>query len=506
MTRRRRRSALEYLRGGGRTACKMMEWQRQRRLSHIAAALCPEQAAATATTTETTTAVVTMDDLVEEFSRQNATSKAWFDRAQASLPMGNSRTGSYYKPFPIYWESGEGPYVFDVDGNKRLDFVNQATVLTLGHSYPAVAEVLQARAVKGTAFFGPSRYEVELAELLKERIPSMEHIRFCSSGTEAVMNAHRVARAFTGRPVIAKFEGAYHGVDDPALVSYLPQNDAQKGEIMQSPESDPASVAVSPGLAPGTVETTLILPFNDAESTARIITERADDIAAVIIDPLSTAAGTCIPQPEFLATLREVTAKHGILLIFDEIVAFRIAPGGAQSVFGIKPDLTTLGKVIAGGCPGAAFGGREDVMALYRPDNPERIPQSGTFNAAPLTAEAGLATLRTMTPEVYDVMEQRAIHVAESLSTIFKEYNIVASVLQVGSFFQLFFLPTLPSNYREAALDSSEKHNWLIFALTNRGVHWRNSLTNCSYVMDDEKIEEMLGIVREVLKGWPFDD
>ena len=478
-----------------------------RRLAAIHTALPTQHGRTTTASAETNTevSVITMDELVEEYTRQNPTSKAWFDRAQASLPMGNSRTGSYYKPFPIYWESGEGPYIFDVDGNKRLDFVNQATVLTLGHSHPAVAEVLRERVGKGTAFFGPSRYEVELAELLKERIPSMEHIRFCSSGTEAVMNAHRVARAYTGRPVIAKFEGAYHGVDDPALVSYLPQNDEQKGKILGSPDSDPASVAVSPGLAPGTVETTLILPFNDPENTTRIISQRADEIAAVIIDPLSTAAGTCIPQPAFLAALREVTAKHGILLIFDEIVAFRIAPGGAQSVFGIKPDLTTLGKVIAGGCPGAAFGGREDVMALYRPDNAARIPQSGTFNAAPLTAEAGLATLRTMTPEVYGVMERRAMHVAAKLREIFAEAGIVASVLQVGSFFQLFFLPELPTNYREASLDSSEKHNWLIFALTNRGVHWRNSLTNCSYVMDDEKIELMLATVRDVVQFWPFD-
>lgn len=276
--------------------------------------------------------------------------------------------------------------------------------------------------------------------------------------------------------------------------------------MLSSPESDPASVAVSPGLAPGSVESTLILPFNDAANTRRIIEERASEIAAVIIDPLSTAAGTCMPDPHFLKTLREVTAAHGILLIFDEIVAFRIAPGGAQSVFGIKPDLTTLGKVIAGGCPGAAFGGREDVMALYRPDNPQRIPQSGTFNAAPLTAEAGLATLRAMTPEVFATMERRATHVADSLRTLFAEAGIMASVLQVGSFFQYFFLPELPRNYREAAKDSQEKQNWLIFALTNRGVHWRNSLTNCSYVMDDEKIEEMLTIVKDVLEGWPFDD
>ena len=243
-----------------------------RRLSVLAAALRQNAAAAE---TETTTAV-SMDELTEEYERQNPTSKQWFDRAQASLPGGNTRTGSYYKPFPIYWESGEGPYAFDVDGNKRLDFVNQATCLTLGHSFPAVADAIRERSGKGTAFFGPSRYEVELAELLTDRIASMDHIRFCSSGTEAVLNAHRVARAFTGRPNIAKFEGAYHGIDDPALISYLPKGWGELG-----PEDQPASVAVSPGLAPGTAESTLILPFNDAVNTRRIITEHASELAAV---------------------------------------------------------------------------------------------------------------------------------------------------------------------------------------------------------------------------------
>jgi glutamate-1-semialdehyde 2,1-aminomutase len=317
-------------------------------------------------------ATVSMGQLEVEYRHQNPRSADWFDRAQASLPMGNTRTGSYYKPYPIYWEAGEGPIVIDIDGNRRLDFVNQATCLTLGHAYPPVVAAIRERAGKGTAFFGPSRYEVELAEELKRRIPSMQHIRFCSSGTEAVMNAHRVARAFTGRPLIAKFEGSYHGVDDPALISYLPPLGEQLG-----PDNAPASVPVSPGLAPGTAESTLVLPFNDAGATKCLIEARASEISAVIIDPLSTAAGTCIPTQQFLTTLREVTAKHGILLIFDEIVAFRIAEGGAQQVFGIVPDLTTLGKVIAGGTPGAAFGGRKDVMAIYRPDNawPNKIPQ-----------------------------------------------------------------------------------------------------------------------------------
>ncbi|CAI7999714.1 Glutamate-1-semialdehyde 2,1-aminomutase [Geodia barretti] len=253
------------------------------------------------------------------------------------------------RPFPIYVERGEGVYFYDLDGHRLLDFVNNNTALILGHAHPAIVEALQDRVAKGTAFSRPTPLEVEMAELLRERVPSLERLRFCSSGTEAVLNALRVARAFTGRRKIARFEGAYHGVGEYALVSYVPP-------------LGPDLVPSTAGLSPAVLEEVLVLPFNDADACAEIINENADDLAAVIVDPLATGAGTCLPVEGFLSRLRELTTQIGALLIFDEIISFRASPGGAQELYGVRPDLTCMAKVIAGGTAGAVFGGRADVM------------------------------------------------------------------------------------------------------------------------------------------------
>ena len=255
----------------------------------------------------------TLDQLIADYRDQNARSHHLFQRAQESLPGGNTRTGVYVNPFPIYASKGEGVYVIDADGNRRLDFVNNATALILGHAHPAVVQALHNRVDLGTAFFGPTESEIEWAELLRQRVPSLEHLRFCSSGTEAVLNALRAARAFTGRPKIGKFEGAYHGIDDPALVSYLPPVTPDLG-----PENTPRSVTSSAGLAPATAENVIVLPFNNPDACTHLIRQHASELAAVIIDPLSTAAGLTLPDAEFLNILREVTLEHNIVLIFDE--------------------------------------------------------------------------------------------------------------------------------------------------------------------------------------------
>ena len=271
------------------------------------------------------------------------------------------------------------------------------------------------RAARGTAYFAPCPLEVELAELLAERIPSLERLRFCSSGTEAVLGALRAARAFTGRPLIAKFEGAYHGIDDPALISYLPPLGPELG-----PAERPLPVAASAGLAPGTAESVLVLPFNDGEACEALIREHADRLAAVIVDPLSTAAGMTLPAPGFLETLRAVTSELEIVLIFDEVVSFRAGRGGMQGVHGIRPDLTCLAKVVAGGTPGGAFGGRADIMALYDPSGGSpAIPQSGTYNGNPIVTAAGLATLRTMTDAAYQEIHDRTARLGEGLRQVF---------------------------------------------------------------------------------------
>ena len=442
-----------------------------------------------------------LEQLISAYRQQNPRSLELFQRAQASMPGGNTRTGVFVDPFPLYSQSGAGVYVTDVDGNQRLDFVNNATALILGHAHPAIVGALQDRAEQGTAFFGPTELEIDLAELLRERLPSLERVRFCSSGTEAVMNALRVARAFTGKPKIAKFEGAYHGIDDPAMISYMPALGPDLG-----PENCPNSVLSSQGLAPGTAESVVVLPFNDAAACTAIIREHADDLAAVIIDPLSTAAGLTLPHPGFLEALREVTTALGILLIFDEVVAFRLSSGGTQGVYGITPDLTCLAKVIAGGTPGGAFGGRADIMSIYDPTTGKPgIAQSGTYNGNPLVTVAGLVTLQAMNEAAYASLSDATLRLGAELEESFHAADIAASVVVAGSIFRIFFLPRRPDNYRQAALDSGPKHRWFSFWMLNHSIATRQG--GClSLPMTAQHTTRLVEETRRAVAQWPFQD
>ncbi len=368
----------------------------------------------------------------------------------------------------------------------------------LGHAHPAVVDALQAQAARGSAFSRPVVLEVEMAELLRERMPALEQLRFCSSGTEAVLNALRAARGFTGKGKIAKFEGAYHGIDDQVMVSYAPPVGPELGAADR-----PESVLSTDGLAPGTAESVVVLPFNDADATVALIEEHAMDLAAVIIDPLSTAAGLMLPEAEFLARLREVTERHGILLIFDEIVSFRVHPGGTHSMLGIRPDLVTLGKVIAGGTAAAVFGGRQDVMALFDPTKGKaRIWQSGTLNANPLSLCAGLVTMRHLTPEVYEDLNERTQRLANALQSVFDDVGLTARVCAIGSLFRIYYLDELPRNYREAARDNGGLHRWMFLSLLNRDIYWRNGGINAlSAPTTDDHVDQLATTVREVLEA-----
>ena len=441
---------------------------------------------------------VTMDSLLAEYRDRNPGSYELFRRSRSVLPGGNTRTGVFVDPFPLYIDRAEGTDLIDVDGNRRLDFINNASALILGHAHPAVVAAIGEAAGRGTAYFAPTPLEVELAELLAERVPSLERLRFCSSGTEAVLGAVRAARAFTGRPMIAKFEGAYHGIDDPALISYLPPLDAELG-----PPDRPRPVPASAGLAPGTEEQVLVLPFNDAEACERLIGEQAGRLAAVIVDPLSTAVGLTLPAPGFLEGLRRVTRERGIVLIFDEVVSFRAGVGGAQGAFGVRPDLTCLAKVVAGGTAGGAFGGRADIMALYDPTaGAPAIPQSGTYNGNPIAMAAGLATLRTMTAEAYAALHERTRRVAGGLRDAFRQAGVPGCVVTAGSLFQLYFLPSPPRNYREAARDDSARQRWLHFRLLGDGIVTRRG-GNVSLPMTDRHADRLVQAVESALRDLP---
>ena len=435
-----------------------------------------------------------LDRAIAEYADNNPKSRRMFERARASLPGGNTRTGVYFPPFPIYADSGSGVHLTDVDGHRLLDFVNNNTALILGHAHPAVVQALQEQIARGTGFSRPLPLEVEMAELLRERMPSLERLRFASSGTEAVLNALRVARAFTGKSKIAKFEGAYHGVDEYAMVSHVPPLGPELG-----PPDRPRPFPSSAGITPAAMDQVVILPFNDPAACEAIIAGHADDLAAVVVDPLSTGAGMTLPTEGFLTQLREITERADVLLIFDEIISFRIARGGAQERFDVRPDLTCMGKVVAGGTPGSVFGGRAEVMSQYDPTTGHPgIPQSGTYNANPLAMVAGLTTLRLLTPEAYGKLEALTRRLGSELETAFTEAGLQAQVTTVGSLFRVHFLPEKPRNYREAAREDASIHRWLFFALLARGIYWKQG-GNVSLPMEGEHVDQLICAVRSAL-------
>ena len=438
----------------------------------------------------------TLASLMDDYVQRNPRSRELFERAQAALPGGNARTGVYMAPFPFYAASGAGKYLFDVDGHRLLDFVNNNTVLILGHAHPDVVAAVTAAVAQGTGFSRPTELEIALAEELQRRVPSLERIRFCNSGTEAVLNVIRAARGFTGRPQIAKFEGAYHGTAEHAMVSHVPPIGPELGPIDR-----PNPVHSSAGLGAAADEV-VVLPFNDIDACERIIADHADDLAAVIVDPLMTGVGMTLPVDNFLTKLRELTARHDVLLIFDEIISYRVGRGGAQGLYGVRPDLTALAKIVAGGMPGGAFGGRADIMALYDPRTGARIPQAGTFNGNPVTMAAGLVTLRQLTPEAYARLGQLTARAAEGLRAVFAEAGIPASVASIGSLFRLHILPESPRNYREAANDDRMLQQWLFFWLLRNGILWTTG-GNISTVIDDDDVDLLVATVRSGLQAYP---
>jgi glutamate-1-semialdehyde 2,1-aminomutase len=367
--------------------------------------------------------------LIDDYLARTLGSAALFERATQSIPGGSTRTTIFNPPYPPYMVRGEGLWTWDVDGNGYRDFLGNYTSLILGHAHPDVVAAVERQVRLGSAFAAPTEVEIELAEEIRGRLPSVERIRFTNSGTEATMFAIRAARAFTGRPLLGKFVKAYHGTHDTAL-------------------------AGTPGVPDGISHLVVELPWNDAEGVEAMLAARASEVAAIIIEPVQGAGGVRPADPSFLRFLRDYADRIGAVLIFDEIIAFRIGPNGAQGVFGVRPDLTTLGKIIGGGYPLAAFGGRADIMDRFDARRPGALSHGGTFNGNPVGAAAGLATLRYLTPDRYAALAGLGDRIRGRLTDAFAPRGLDARVEVVASLFQVFAGPTLSGDADMSATET----------------------------------------------------
>jgi glutamate-1-semialdehyde 2,1-aminomutase len=402
-----------------------------------------------------------------EHSYVEATPKSaeLYRRALSVMPGGTTRTTVYFAPHPVYMARGEGCRVWDVDGNERLDFICNYTALILGHAHPSVVAAIREQAARGTAFAATNPLEVELAEEICRRIPSVDKVRFCSSGTEATMFALRLARVFTGRRDVARMEGGYHGTHDFAEVSTHPDL------TLAGPPEEPLAVADSPGTHPAALAGTVVLPFNDAAACERILRRHASSLAAVIVEPVMGAGGCIAPEAGFLETLRRLTSELGVLLIFDEVISLRVAHGGAQERYGVLPDLTTMGKIIGGGLPVAAFGGRAEIMEVLDPRRSNgNLPQGGTYNGNPLGMAAGLAALGQLTPDTYLELDRKGERVRSGLQDAFESNDVAAQVTGAGSLFAVHFTDQPVRDYRSAAAADRRLSREFFLGMLNHGV------------------------------------
>ena len=384
-----------------------------------------------------------------------------FLRAQKSIPGGVNSPARAFGAVggtPVVMDRADGAYLFDIDGNRYIDYIGSWGPHILGHRHPAVIDAIVGALAKGTSFGAPCELETQLAELVIEAVPSIEKVRMVSSGTEATMSAIRVARGFTQRNVLVKFAGCYHGHVDSLLVK------AGSGALTLGTPS-------SPGIPAGCTADTLVLEYNDPQQLEEAFAARGAEIAAVILEPVVGNMGVVIPSPEFLKTLQTVTQRHGALLIFDEVMTgFRVAYGGAQSRFGIRPDLTTLGKIIGGGMPVGAYGGRADIMNVVSPLGP--VYQAGTLSGNPVAMASGIATLTTLKESnPYPRLESITQKLVTGLSELARNAGIAHTIPHVGSMFTLFFNPATVTNLKVASDSDTKAFARYFHAMLEHGVY-----------------------------------
>lgn len=439
-----------------------------------------------------------IDEEINEHRKATPKSENLYKEAAKYLPGGITRSMHFFEPYPLYIARGEGCIIFDVEGNPRVDYFNNATSLILGHCHPSVMKAVSEQLKMGTAFHGPSSHTTELAKVICERMASVEKIRFTNSGSEATLLAIQMAKGFTGKGKIAKFEGGYHGFHEYASISIHPPL-----ELAGDP-NEPKSVPDAAGVSDDTLRNVIVLPFNNIDAVEKIVKKHKDDLAGIIVEPMLGAVGVIPARKQFLLDLRQLTKDNGLVLIFDEVQTFRYSMGGVQGLYDIRPDLTALGKIIGGGFPVGAVGGRDDIMGLLDSSKGKaRIPHGGTFNGNPITMVAGLATLNELRPAVFDELSRLSNELRKGLRDLFARYGIPAQITGEASFFAIHFKSGEITDYRSVATGVNKLLEKGMFVhLLNHGIFCSSNLRGVtSTPMTMKEINSFLNATEDFLKA-----
>ena len=434
-----------------------------------------------------------LDDQNIQYVNRTKNSYRKHNLATKVMPGGNTRTTQWMEPYPFFAENAEGMYINDIDGNHYLDFMLNATTLILGHAHPDIVKTLTQQIQDGTVYSVPTDGQSKLADILVERVPSFEKVRFTNSGTEATMMAIMAARSFTKKTKIAKFEGGYHGTHDHVSVSVYPKKEDLNTETHPGvPEYSyqPKSI----------LEDVIVLPYNDIEKSKELIGKYKDDLSCIIMEPIISNFGYLPLDLEFIKFIREITEELGIVLIFDEIQSFRVSSGGAQESFGITPDMTTLGKIIGGGLPVGAFGGKDEIMELFDPTSSNYdIAQAGTFNGNPLTMEAGVTVMENLTSNNFQKMNHLGDSLRSKLSSVFNEINLDVQVTGYGSLFGINFNGNKIKDYRSFLNNNSDMTKILFSYLRNKGILLQlKNAGALNILMTEKEIDYLVDSTREI--------
>lgn len=427
-------------------------------------------------------------------------SRDLYDRAKGVLPGGTTRVTVKRTPVPIYMERGEGAYMFDVDGNRYLDCVGNYTALIHGHAFAPVSEGLKAQLDRGTCYANPTDTEIALAELITQRVPAAEKVRFANSGTEAILFAVKAARAFTGRSKIAKLEGAYHGAYDWVEIgeTSTPENWGVRA---------PASTPFYQGVPKSVLAETVVLPINDVDTSRELLMQNADELGCILVDMMPSRAGLVKLSPDYLAMLSKVAREKGILLVSDEVLNFRYGYEGISAAFSFHPDLIAFGKIIGGGLPIGAIGGSTEVMSVFDSSHGRPpVPHGGTFAANPLSMIAGLISMQHLTRETFEHLNGLGDKVRTGLRDIARKKGLPFSVSGEGSMFRLHLLASTPSTYREAFTPqkAQQLHKEISERLLTHGVVLPSDTSACcSSPMTNEDIEFLLSAIEATMNGIP---